>query len=269
MGKAMDKVFEFLWGKVEELIAIGVWALMSALILTLSHWNPIVIFLVLFAFGLVVVKSLRVFQIKKEDKIAHAIQLIANRPSQPKPNLLDDFKVSGVIWALWYTGNTARSEKVFDIKTAKGKVLLLKPGTEFLAWVANRAGNPKEELVTDILYVARHALMGKYDVGFNSERVDYSFTMFDPTPTHNIRGELVPNSEHAWMTIQQFEPDVAAGERRTEKIYRSKEEQKYDGYLKEFEKFWKRRSLVELNDNEKIVCEGTCWEVNNISKPIR
>jgi hypothetical protein len=65
-------------------------------------------------------------------------------------------------------------------------------------------------------------------------------TIFDMTP-RRVKGELIPDSIHAWITIRYLEP-APANDMHIERIDRT--DKRFDGYFGKYQSVWGSRKKL-------------------------
>lgn len=259
----MDKFVNFFLGKLWELIASVVFAMLATFLIHIRQLHPSLLAIILFFIALGAMKLVRFLQYRRESMLVESLREM--RDKKPESSLIDDFKLAKVSWGLWYAGTNIRADKVLDLGRTKGRVLLLSPSrtNEALQRVVTESKTEFEEVVSDIIYTAKHAIKGGFKTGFHTKYIGRSFTIYDIEPSRNRFGELVPDSHKAWIVVKHLEPGVGAGERGMDRIYKNTDEQKFNEYFDEFQEVWDKRAKVIL-DKGIVVTKQHHFEVSNI-----
>ena len=118
-------------------------------------------------------------------------------------------------WAFVYTGeqilaaNVVKKGKPTSIK----KLILLKPdlNNDAFRYISELAGYDtpakRETLIslTHSLLESIKSASTKVDTYYHSEKLTYTFTIYDKTPEIE-GGTILPKSENAWVVVQPLEP---------------------------------------------------------------
>ena len=155
---------------------------------------------------------------------------------------------SKCVWAFAYTGeqilaaNAVRRGKPTSLK----KVILLKPdlNNDTFNYIAELAGydTPTKrktliQLIHSLLESVRSAST-KVDTYYHSEKLTYTFTIYDKTPEMEEAIQL-PRSENAWIVVQPLEPKRASERKDWHKWVvknKGKTKDQFEAYYNLFEK---------------------------------
>lgn len=126
---------------------------------------------------------------------------------------------SKCVWAFVYTGEQILASNVVKRgkPTSLKKIILLKPdlNNDAFNYIAELAGydtpTKREMLIQPIhsLLESVKSVSTKVDTYYHSEKLTYTFTIYDKTP--GIEGTtMLPKSENAWVVVQPLEPKRAS-----------------------------------------------------------
>jgi len=244
------------WG-LDALDVVGWWQAWD-----IKYWTVIGLGLFFFAILALVFQQhkdneeLRKSNQALKEKIENFEAKVGQRIERVEPTLKEESQQSKVVWALWYAGTKARADKVIDVDIPM-KILLLQPNAdnEALKRVIEEADTPLDEILADITFLTRRALhkKGRIQVGWLTDYIGYTLTIYDNSPTKGKNGELILNSNNAWLVRTPLDPRVGAGERTRERIYnKGKDAEKFQAYLETYKEFWTKRIKVRLRDGIPI-----------------
>lgn len=202
--------------------------------------------------------------IKKCDTLKNEKEELIGQLNKREPTRSDintDFSVAKVVWGQWHTGTKMRAESVEE-KGKLTRVLLLRPEGSNKALrkavkkVGDRTGNKLEAAISDIKYLTIDTLNKGIEVKWHTQYVGYSFTIYDPSPKIAKDGELIPNSDDAWIVQQYLDPSVSSGLRTMRRIFKKEKGdlENFNALFNEFETMWNKSP--ELNDDDKKLLEG-------------
>lgn len=144
--------------------------------------------------------------------------LYSGRKESRLKSIKDAIHDSKCVWAFVYTGEQILAANVVKRRepTSIKKIILLKPdlNNDAFKYITELAGNDtptkreKEIQVINSLLESVKGASTKVDTYYHSEKLAYTFTIYDKTPEKEGIIEL-PKSKNAWVVVQPLEPKRA------------------------------------------------------------
>lgn len=172
--------------------------------------------------------------------------------SSDMENHAEAIEKSGAVWGMWYTGDNMRGKNL--LRSGKiMRILLLNPSLKNIVIDehAKTADATAYGIRLEIELTRHYAETYGIPIRFYTRGGITSFTIYDPKPRKNEKGELIPNSELAWVCTQGLAPIVNRDERPIDKIKNcGKDKAKFEAYFRLFGDVWNNESL-DWKDVEK------------------
>lgn len=175
-----------------------------------------------------------------------------NKGETAVPSRRKALESTKVAWGLWHTGQRMRAEKLISAKSLQ-RILLLNPeSNESIDEVARRVGGElrkeRERLIQEINDTIAEALANQKAPRLYAKHRESSLTIYDSTPIKDANGDLIPNSDNAWIYLEILVPNVGIDQWKDEIIYnKGKDKQRFMGYFKEYEAIWNDSKQAYLN----------------------